>query len=96
MKHPLLRIVSALAAAVCIGLSFNLFGQDRLPAEPAAQAAQWQHLALNHDATKAWNDKELAKKINQLGRDGWELVSVLNFSKDGTTNSTIYYFKKPL
>ena len=96
MKNPTLKIVVALAVAACLGLSFNLLAQDAAGDEPAKSGSAWQHLALNHDASKAWNDRELAQQINKLGRDGWELVNVLNFSKEGTTTSTIYYFKKPL
>ena len=94
MKNPTIRLVSALTLAACLALTLNLWSQDHAAADHTPQ--QWQHLALNHDAAKAWNDKELAKQINKLGREGWELVSVLNFHKEGTTDSTIYYFKKPL
>ena len=62
---------------------------------PQVLVKKWEHLALQHDATRPWNEAKLAKKIVKLGKEGWEMVSVLNFSKDGTTNMTIYYFKRP-
>lgn len=96
MKNPTLKVVAALTLAACLGLSLNLWSQDAQKREAGRAVIAWQHLALSHPAEKAWNDKELAKQINQLGREGWEMVSVLNFSKDGTTESTIYYFKKPM
>jgi len=94
MKNSTLTTVAAIAVATCLFLGLNLWSQDDNPAAPATQ--KWQHLALPHDASKAWNDKELAQQINKLGREGWELLSVLNFDKEGTTDKTIYYFKKPM
>ncbi len=57
-------------------------------------AAAWQHLALTHPLDDA--PSELARNINKLGREGWELVSVENIAESGTTTKTIFYFKKPL
>ena len=96
MKNPTLKLATtALALAACLGLSLNLLAQDEPSADPVA-AKQWQHLALSHNTAELGNDAELAKQINKLGREGWEMVTVLNFSKDGSTNNTMYYFKRPL
>ena len=94
MKNPKLKI--ALALAACLGLTLNLWAQDKPEVEPVAATKKWQHLALPHDTATLGNDQDLAKQINQLGRDGWEMITVLNFSKEGTTNNTMYYFKRPL
>ena len=63
--------------------------------EPAASAAtQWEFASLKVP-TDTPNNK-LGSQILKLGREGWELVSVENFSKDGTTTHTAFYFKRQL
>lgn len=59
--------------------------------EPVAET-RWEHLALPYPAKL---DTELSKKINKLGDDGWQLVCVTATDRDGTTDRTIYYFKRP-
>ena len=43
--------------------------------ESEEPVAQWQHLALTHEGNDL-KDGDLAQRINKLGRDGWELVTV--------------------
>lgn len=98
-----LTLASLMIAICALG---NIFlpaqAQDDVVEEsaPAAEVikatAKWQHLALQHDASKPFSTPDLARKINQLGEDGWEMINVLNFQKEGTTNETVYYFKRPL
>jgi hypothetical protein len=57
-----------------------------------AQSSAWSHLTLS---TLDLDDAQVARKINSLGNDGWELVDVENFSRKGDTVKTVYYFKKP-
>ena len=53
---------------------------------------QWEHLALPHGADLAG---DLSRQINRLGNEGWQLVCVTAIAKEGTTEKTVYYFKRP-
>ncbi|MEQ1860446.1 MAG: hypothetical protein ABMA13_10965 [Chthoniobacteraceae bacterium] len=57
---------------------------------------QWEHLAFTHDLRGGSKDPGIARKIVALGKEGWELVSVANFTESGTTTKTTYYFKRRL
>ena len=69
--------------------------------ERSLPTAKWQHLALTEKVSitqvtgQQGPEQELSRQIVKLGEDGWELVSVANFSRDGTTRKTVYYFKRP-
>jgi hypothetical protein len=63
--------------------------------ETKPQTKSWQHLALTNVIGQT-PKSELARNINKLGREGWEMVSVGNIVESGTTTKTIFYFKKPL
>lgn len=94
-----LPLASAIIAIFTLGIIF-LPAQDdattNIATEEVATVAKWEHLGLPHDATKAFSTAKLARQINKLGEEGWELVNVLNFQKEGTTTKTVYYFKRPL
>jgi len=68
-------------------------GQNRDEMKPATTG--WQHLAFTYTISET-PKAELARNINKLGREGWEMVSVGNVIASGTTTQTIFYFKKPL
>lgn len=87
----LLSIMIILCAIIAVQVLAQ--GANRDERKPLTKG--WQHLALTNviDQTPK---SELARNINELGREGWELVSVSNIIESGTTTKTIFYFKKPL
>jgi len=89
MKTRILLIIT-IAAGIIVAASAVWAAEQ--PAIPSSGG--WQHLALN--AGTSTKDSDLARKINELGRKGWELVTVTPISKNGTTGTLIYFFKKPL
>ena len=97
MKNSYLPVGFCLALLVAYTIAH---AQEERPApqsEPTEAAQPWQHLALQQEsAGDQFSDREFAKKINRIGADGWELVDVENFSADGSTTKTVYFFKRPL
>ncbi|MEN8773270.1 MAG: hypothetical protein ABF381_10505 [Akkermansiaceae bacterium] len=95
-----LTIATVIIIAITLGLVFlPAQAQNQVAENPAtakAEAKKWQHLALSHDARKKFGNTELARNINKLGEEGWEMLNVLNFQEEGTTIKTVYYFKRPL
>lgn len=79
----------------CTIIAIQVLAQDQREEGIKPPAAGWQHLSLT-SATGDTAKSELGKKINKLGREGWELVSVENIIESGTTTKTVFYFKKPL
>jgi hypothetical protein len=90
------RTLSLLAVVVSVALlSFSIAGRNVESAPPDATRRSWQHLAFPVDADKGVGDAEVSRKIVQLGDEGWELVGVGTFQKDGTTTKLVYFFKRP-
>jgi hypothetical protein len=61
---------------------------DKVP----TTAVQWEFCRMKTPVHKP--SSEVARDILRLGREGWELVSVENFSQGGDTTETGYYFKR--
>ena len=54
---------------------------------------KWIHLAFPSPDNDEFGNKGFANKINQLGKDGWQLVDVESLIKKCTTSKRICYFK---
>jgi len=97
------KLISSKAAAllccvtilICIAIVGRTLAAEH-DGEHAPSARAWQYMALEHDVTNGPLGGELGKTITKVGRDGWELVSTANYSREGTTVTTVFYFKKPL
>jgi hypothetical protein len=87
----MLKRVLVLLAAVLMGTYFlsNTPAQNQ---DDAERPDSWRHLALT---AKDQDEAELARRINQLGADGWQMVDVENFVSAGETVKSVYYFKRP-
>jgi hypothetical protein len=80
---------------LCTMIVIQVLAEEHSRDETKPAATGWQHLALTYTIRET-PKAELAKNINKLGREGWEMVSVGNIIESGTTTQTIFYFKKPL
>lgn len=84
------------AVLICLALlCIMTFPAHNNVSDAASDAATtWEHLALTSDLRQDAADREVGPRINQLGRDGWQLVDVENIHEAGTTIKAIYYFKR--
>jgi hypothetical protein len=80
---------------LCAIIAVQVLAQGANRDEIKQQNKEWQHLAMTNVIGET-PKSELARNINKLGREGWEMVSVGNIIESGTTTKTIFYFKKPL
>ena len=78
-----------------ITFSYRTWSEDTPQNADQEHVKKWEHLALSRDAAKGLADGEFSRQINELGLSGWELVDVENFSENGTTTKSIYFFKRP-
>ena len=90
MKNSKLTVFLA-STLLAIGVT-AVFAADR--GSSPSQSSQWQHLAF--ETIASLNAEGAGQKINELGRDGWELVSVVPKNDGGSTRKYVYFFKKPL
>lgn len=93
MKNRLPACIVAGSLALCIvgGLWAQTPKSDSSPQVPKA----WRHLALEHQGKDVIGSADLARKIDSLGDEGWELVDVESISEAGTTTKVIFFFKHP-
>ncbi|HKY55735.1 MAG TPA: DUF4177 domain-containing protein [Anaerolineales bacterium] len=47
------------------------------------------------DTGKSIEQEPQEERLNELGRYGWELVSMSSFVSDGQTTGYAFYFKRP-
>jgi hypothetical protein len=76
-------------------IAMQVLAREQIQDETKPSNIGWQHLALTNTLGETPMN-ELARSINKLGREGWEMVPVGNIIESGTTTKTILYFKKPL
>ena len=56
----------------------------------------WEYKVMETEIS-IWSGKEKTDPeqfLSELGRDGWELVSVAPLSQGGTTNNLQFFFKR--
>lgn len=59
------------------------------------------HLVMNEKENLIWfdaqeDDRNIDARLNELGEEGWELVSVDTRSLSGVTIGTVFYLKRPV
>jgi hypothetical protein len=87
-------------AGMCLlltGLLFSMGASAEPPREsrPAKPIQRWQHMALTHVGARVSGDEVLNNRINEVGNEGWELVSVTDTTRNGTTEGYVFFFKRP-
>lgn len=91
-----LHLIPLVVCAFLVGLAFHSSGADDNPEQldPKNTTARWEHLALAQQAGDTV--AETSRKINELGRSGWELVTVTDGNPGTIKGRKTYYFKRPL
>jgi len=58
---------------------------------------RWEYKVINIRSESYRLDPKCAEQLNELGRDGWELISMtsVNF-KSGATDNIAMVFKRPV
>ena len=87
--------VAILGAAAILGYATNAVLAVPTVTGNNTFVSRWEHAALTHDSAIVSQDSDLSAQIVRMGNEGWELVSVTNVMKEGTTSQTVFYFKRP-
>ena len=81
-----------LCCVLLIPVTYAFTASANQPGDDKKAVTRWEHLALPHDRADLGGG--LGKQINRLGNEGWELICVTPVAKEGTTEKSIYYFKR--
>ena len=91
IKRSLFAVVAMMGFGVAVAAT--VFAADGPDAAKGGKA-QWEYLQMNVAAGES--NQKLGRKILKLGREGWELVTVITTSNSGTTTEKLFYFKRQL
>jgi hypothetical protein len=89
------RFIYSATCFLTFVLAASLWAHGNSDTASNSNAVKWHHLAFEQEGDGISNDPELARKINRLGNEGWELVDVETIIKSGTTQKSTYFFKRP-
>lgn len=90
MRSRVASPAAALIAAAAIATS--VFALNRTPPSPPEAAWEYKILNLSNTGFQPKDVNQTESTLNQLGREGWELVQV-KFEEGMTLNGT-YYLKR--
>ena len=93
MKH--LNIKKTIAGLSLFSIALYSWAQSPTESPLPLKRQAWEHLAFEHKGASIQGDPTLARKINQLGDEGWELVDVETTARSGATFGKIFFFKRP-
>jgi hypothetical protein len=93
MKHP--NIKKTIIGLTLFSIALYSWAQSPPEAPQLLKKQAWEHLAFEHKGASIQDDPKLARQINQLGDDGWELVNVEMTTRSGASSGKIFFFKRP-
>ncbi|MBT5706461.1 DUF4177 domain-containing protein [bacterium] len=93
MKH--LNIKKTIAGMILFSVAIYSWAQAPSDSASPLKKQAWEHLAFEHKGHSIQGDSKLARQINQLGDDGWELVDVEMTTRSGASFGKIFFFKRP-
>lgn len=85
-------VLSLLVAAVLFAAGWTGSAQ-----KPGRQTVQWEYMSLNSNSSLNRNSVRFNGDVtlNELGGQGWELVSVAAFNPtESSLGGTVFYFKR--
>lgn len=58
---------------------------------------KWEYSTLTIETDRWTSEEYISKRLNNMGKDGWEMVSAFGTSKfEGVTREVVMIFKRPL